>query len=73
MWSYRKVFRLSPSTSKYTRAKASEGHWCTVKKDFGLDSWHFQGFPGGSAGKESACNAGDLVQFLGQEGPLEKG
>ena len=26
------------------------------------------GFPGGSDGKESACNAGDL----GQEDPLEK-
>ena len=32
-----------------------------------------EGFPGSSAGKESACNAGDpLVQFLGQEDPLEK-
>ena len=28
---------------------------------------------GGSAGKESACNAGDPVQFLGQEDPLENG
>ena len=27
----------------------------------------------GSAGKESACSAGDLVQSLGQEDPLEKG
>jgi len=26
-----------------------------------------------SVGKESACNAGDPVQFLGQEDPLEKG
>ena len=32
-----------------------------------------RGFPGSSAGKESACNAGDLVQFLGQEDMLEKG
>ena len=31
------------------------------------------GFPCGSAGKESAWNARDLVQFLGQEDPLEKG
>ena len=29
--------------------------------------------PDSSAGKESACNAGDLVQFLGWEDPLEKG
>jgi len=31
-----------------------------------------QGFPGGSAGKESTCNVEDLVQFLGWEDPLEK-
>ena len=30
------------------------------------------GFPGGSDGKASACNAGDLVQSLDQEDPLEK-
>ena len=30
------------------------------------------GFPGGSSGKESACNAGDPVRFLGQEDPLER-
>ena len=34
------------------------------------DTW---GFPGGSDGKESACNTGDPVQLLGQEDPLEKG
>ena len=32
-----------------------------------------KGFPDSSVGKESACNAGDSVQFLGQEDPLEKG
>ena len=31
------------------------------------------GFPGGSDGKESACNAGDLGVILGWEDPLEKG
>ena len=31
------------------------------------------GFPGNLAGKESACNAGDPVQFLGLEDPLEEG
>ena len=33
------------------------------------------GFPGGSGGKESACNAGDpgpWALILGQEDPLEK-
>ena len=33
----------------------------------------FLGFPCGSAGKESTCNAGDLVRSLGWEDPLEKG
>ena len=32
-----------------------------------------QGLPSGSDGREFACNAGDLVQSLGQEDPLEKG
>ena len=31
------------------------------------------GFPGGSDGKESACNEGDTVQSLGREDLLEKG
>ena len=30
-------------------------------------------FPGGSDGKESACNAGDQLQSLGWEDPLEEG
>ena len=30
------------------------------------------GIPGGSDGKESACNAGDPGQSLGLEDPLEK-
>ena len=33
----------------------------------------FLGFPCGSAGKESTCNAGDLGSTLGWEDPLEKG
>ena len=33
---------------------------------------NIRGFPGGSDGKESACNAGDPVQSMGQEDPLEK-
>ena len=32
----------------------------------------FLGFPGGSAGKESACSAGGLGLILGWEDPLEK-
>ena len=30
-------------------------------------------FPGGSDGKEPACNAGDASWILGQEDPLEEG
>ena len=30
------------------------------------------GYPGGSEGKESTCNAEDWVWFLGQEDSLEK-
>ena len=44
-----------------------------------MNGWASQGtsFPGGSVGKESACNAEDLlqetwVQSLGQEDPPEK-
>ena len=33
----------------------------------------FRSFPGGSAGKESACNVGDLGSIPGLEDPLEKG
>ena len=35
--------------------------------------WQTSGFPGGSDGKEFACNAGDMVQSPGGEDPLEKG
>ena len=31
------------------------------------------GAPGGSDGKKSVCNAGDLGLTLGREDPLEKG
>ena len=31
------------------------------------------GFPGGSDGKKSTCNAGDLGSIPGSEGSLEKG
>ena len=34
-------------------------------------SWH-QGFPDSSVGKESICNAGDLIWILAWEDPLEK-
>ena len=41
----------------------------------GLNSstFNIMGFPGGSDGKESACNMGDLGLYLGWEDLLEKG
>ena len=33
----------------------------------------FLGFPGGSAGKESSCNTGDLGLIPGLEDPMEEG
>ena len=33
----------------------------------------YEGLPRWPSGKELACNAGDVVQSLGQEDPLEKG
>ena len=38
-----------------------------------LPSPVFLGFPGGSDGKESACNVGDLGSIPGWEDPLEEG
>ena len=32
-----------------------------------------RGFPGSSAGKDSACDSGDPGSIPGQEEPLEKG
>ena len=38
-----------------------------------LPLFFFKGFPGGSAGKESTCNVGDLDSSLGWEDALEEG
>ena len=40
--------------------------------DLGVDINIDQGFPGGTNGKESTCNARDLGSILGGEDPLEK-
>lgn len=49
----KKHLELSPVTSKNTWAEASEDHWFIVRKDFGLDSWHFQSSKGHSVGNPS--------------------
>ena len=43
------------------------------KKKENTNLERYMGSSCGSAGKESACNVGDLVPSLGWEGPLEKG
>ena len=40
---------------------------------FYFDSMSFLGFLGGSDGKESTCNAGDLRAICGSGDPLEQG
>ena len=40
---------------------------------FNILSRFAMGFPGGSDGKESACNEETQVQFQSRENPLEKG
>ena len=59
-------------------------HYCQLvlelHQDISKENRHFSTllphseelFYGSSDGKASACNAGDRVQFLGQEDPLEK-
>lgn len=49
----KKHLELSPITSKNTWAKALEDQWFIVRKDFGLDSWHFQSSKGHSVGNPS--------------------
>ena len=41
--------------------------WSTKHKANNLLTLHFEGFPCGSAGKESICNAGDLGSIPGLE------
>ena len=48
------------------------GHEYILEKGW-LPTPVFLGFPGGSDGEESSCNAGDLGSIPGLEDPLEKG
>ena len=52
-------------------AGGTEAEFQFLAQELNLDS--LDNFPGGSDGKESACNAGDWVQSLGREDPLEEG
>ena len=53
--------------------KRSRGLW-GERRDSPIErAGLLESLPGGSEGKESACNAGDPGQSLGREDPLEKG
>ena len=53
-------------------SSSTVGRWSSGDRDVReIPSNHTVTFPSGSAGKESARNAGDLVQSLGWEDPLE--
>ena len=60
----------SPGSQRARNNCVTEPACCTPHV---LLSSPFKGFPGGSAGKQSACNAGDPGLIPGQEDPLEKG
>ena len=47
--------------------------WVILTLIMMLESAMIMGFPRSSAGKESACNVGDLGSIPGWEDPLEKG
>ena len=51
------------------------GRYRQLMKSFTLKGSRktLRGFPGGSDGKESACNSGDIGSVMGPEDPLEKG
>ena len=63
------------------RPKYKIGYYKTPRRKHRQNPlWHFfgsisysNGFPGGSGGKESVCNAGDPRSILGRKDPLEKG
>ena len=50
----------------------NKGAWQATYSPWGCKESDW-GFPGGSDGKESACNIGDQGLTLGWEDPLEKG
>ena len=54
-------------------AGLNEGMWPSPHKGTFREGQYHQAFPGGSDGKESACNVGDWVQSLSWEDPREEG
>ena len=67
--------RLSDSHSltPLQTEKLTSCNWTRRSQVFLPQGSYRWGFPSGSNGKESACNAGDAGQSLSGEDPLEKG
>ena len=66
------------SVGKEPACKAGDPGWIpgsgrSAGEGIGYSPWYSWASPGGSAGKESTCNAKTWVRFLGWEDPLEKG
>ena len=59
-------------TSKFLSIKDTLCYFSTCCVYFGLYIYVSEGLPCWLNGKESTCNSGDTVQFLGWEDPLEK-
>ena len=70
-----RVSQIGSSVGKESTSNAGDNLWVWKmrwRRDR-LPTPVFLGFPCGSAGKESACNAGDLIRSLSWEDPLENG
>ena len=55
----------------YVELHANTGEGLPCEMDMGAAGQ--QDFPGGSSGKDAACNSRDLDSIPGQEDPLEEG
>ena len=57
------------------KENVGDGRYRQLVKSFALKDSRkmLRGFPGGSDGKESACNSGGMGSVVGLEDPLEKG
>ena len=63
------VYGVSKS---WTRLKRLSMHIACTQSVISTQQWVKMGFPDGSDGKESTCNAGDWSSIPGWEDPLEK-
>ena len=63
---------VKDSKIKEHKLLGKPGLWDSYYMQICIHVYTYMGFPGSSAGKESACNAETWVRSLGWEDPLEK-